>query len=256
MNIKEALNEFTVVFSIPFPRGFSFTFLGQKVQSLDITETVLVSWAVMAALVLAAFLLTRRLREVPVGAQVFLEAAVGFCGNFAREHFGKRAGVYGPWVGTVFLFLLLANIIPAVSPMAVSALGAEPPFAIKPPARDINFCAALAVTTILLVLFGGLAARGPLGWLRNLLRPVPMMLPFNLLEYIIRPLSLCLRLFGNILGGFIIMLLVEHALPAPLLVPAALSVYFDFFDGLIQAVVFAFLTTLFLGEAVETESGD
>ena len=80
-----------------------------------------------------------------------------------------------------------------------------------------------------------------------------MMLPFNLLEYIIRPLSLCLRLFGNILGGFIIMLLIEHALPIPLGIPAFLSLYFDFFDGLIQAVVFVFLTTLFIAEAVETD---
>jgi F-type H+-transporting ATPase subunit a len=77
------------------------------------------------------------------------------------------------------------------------------------------------------------------------------MLPFNLLEYIIRPLSLCLRLFGNILGGFVIMLLVEQALPVPLVIPAILSLYFDFFDGLIQAVVFTFLTTLFVAEAVE-----
>jgi F-type H+-transporting ATPase subunit a len=78
-----------------------------------------------------------------------------------------------------------------------------------------------------------------------------MMLPFNLLEYIIRPASLCLRLFGNILGGYIIMLLIEQALPVPIILPAALSLYFDFFDGLIQAVVFTFLTTLFVAEAVE-----
>jgi F-type H+-transporting ATPase subunit a len=135
--------------------------------------------------------------------------------------------------------------------MAVGALGLEPAFTIKPPARDINFTAAFALVSILLVLFGGLRARGIRGWARNLLHPVPMMLPFNLLEYLIRPLSLCLRLFGNILGGYIIMLLVELALPVPVLIPAALSLYFDFFDGLIQAVVFSFLTTLFVAEAVE-----
>jgi F-type H+-transporting ATPase subunit a len=251
VNIRESLEEFKVIFSIPLPGNLSFSFFGQTVRSLDVTETVLISWVVMALLIGASLLLTRRLREVPRGPQVFLEWAVEFLNNFSREHFGRRAQVYGPYIGTVFLFLLLANIIPVLSPLAIGALGMEPPFVIRPPARDINLTAALALVSILLVLFGGLRARGLKGWAVNLLRPVPMMLPFNLLEYIIRPVSLCLRLFGNILGGYIIMLLVEYALPVPVVVPVALSLYFDFFDGLIQAVVFSFLTTLFVGEAVE-----
>jgi F-type H+-transporting ATPase subunit a len=250
MDIKESLEEFKVIFSLPFPEGFSLTLFGQEFRSLDINETVLVSWVVMALLIIVSVVLTRRLRQVPRGAQVFLEAAMEFCNNFSREHFGRRAAIYGPYIGTVFLFLLLANIIPAISPLSISALGVEPPFVIKPPTRDINLTAALSLMSIALVFFGGLRARGPAGWFRNLLHPVPMMLPFNLLEYIIRPLSLCLRLFGNILGGFIIMLLIEKALPVPAVVPAVLSLYFDFFDGLIQAVVFTFLTTLFVAEAV------
>ncbi|AEF80193.1 F0F1 ATP synthase subunit A [Leadbettera azotonutricia] len=253
MDIKESLEEFKVIFSIPFPEGFSIKFLGQEIHSFDITETILVSWVIIAILIIGSLLLTRKLKEVPRGAQVFLEWAIEFCNSFSREHFGHKAKTYGPYIGTVFLFLLFANIIPAISPMSISIIGAEPPFVIKPPTRDINLTAALAIMSILLVFFGGLKARGPIGWLKNLLNPVPMMLPFNLLEYIIRPLSLCLRLFGNILGGFIIMLLVEKALPIPAIVPAVLSVYFDFFDGLIQAVVFTFLTTLFVAEAVETE---
>jgi F-type H+-transporting ATPase subunit a len=253
VDIKESLEEFKVIFSIPFPAGKSITILGQEIHSFDINETILVSWVVMAILIIASILLTRKLKEVPRGAQVFLEMAIEFCNSFSKEHFGKRAKIYGPYIGTIFLFLLLANIIPVISPLSISAFGVEPPFAIKPPTRDINLTAALAILSILLVLFGGLRARGPVGWFKNLFHPVPMMLPFNLLEYIIRPLSLCLRLFGNILGGFIIMLLVEQALPVPALIPAVLSLYFDFFDGLIQAVVFTFLTTLFVAEAVETE---
>jgi F-type H+-transporting ATPase subunit a len=243
MDIKESLEEFKVIFSIPLPSG----------KSIDINETVFITWVVMAILIAASLLLTRKLREVPRGGQVFLEWAIGFCNSFSKEHFGRRAQVYGPFIGTVFLFLLTANLIPAISPLSISLFGLEPPFAIKPPARDINFTAALSILTILIVLIGGLRARGLKGWAKNLLHPVPMMLPFNLIEYLIRPVSLCLRLFGNILGGYIIMLLVEQALPIPFAIPAALSLYFDFFDGLIQAVVFAFLTTLFVGEAVEVE---
>jgi F-type H+-transporting ATPase subunit a len=251
VDIKNALEEFKVFFSIPLPRGVSFDFFGQTISSIDINETILISWVVMALLILGSLLLTRRMKEAPRGAQVFLEWAIEFLNNFSREHFGRRAQVYGPYIGTVFLFLLLANIIPAVSPLTISALGLEPPFVIRPPTRDINLTAAFALVSIMLVFAGGLRARGLKGWAKNLLHPVPMMLPFNLLEYIIRPVSLCLRLFGNILGGYIIMLLVELALPVPVVVPVVLSLYFDFFDGLIQAVVFTFLTTLFIGEAVE-----
>jgi F-type H+-transporting ATPase subunit a len=244
MDIKDALEEFTVVFSVPLPWGGSFA----------VNETILISWLVMAVLIIAALLLTRSLREIPRGPQIFLEWAVEFLNNFSREHFGRRAPLYGPYIGTVFLFLLGANVIPAFSPMALPVFGIEPPFVIKPPARDINFTAALAFVSIVLVLAGGLSARGIAGWCKNLLKPVPMMLPFNLLEYVMRPASLCLRLFGNILGGFIIMLLIERALPVPAFVPVAASLYFDFIDGLIQAVVFVFLTTLFIAEAVGTEA--
>jgi F-type H+-transporting ATPase subunit a len=76
-----------------------------------------------------------------------------------------------------------------------------------------------------------------------------MMLPFNILEYGIRPLSLCLRLFGNILGAFILMHLIEGLIPVG--VPMIFSLYFDFIDGLIQAAVFAFLSTLYIAEAME-----
>ncbi|MDR2246106.1 MAG: F0F1 ATP synthase subunit A [Treponema sp.] len=232
--------------SLKFVTVFSFKLFGQEIP---VTETVVITWLVMAILIIASLLLTRNLKQIPRGAQCILEGAVEFLNRFSRQHFGSRSHAYGPYVGTVFLFLLVANFIPVLSPIGV--FGREPPFTIKPPARDINFTAALALVSILLVLIGGIRARGFKGWGKHLLSPVPMVLPFNLLEYVIRPLSLCLRLFGNILGGFIIMMLVESA--APIIVPSFLSLYFDFLDGLIQALVFTFLTILFISEAVEVE---
>jgi F-type H+-transporting ATPase subunit a len=252
MDIKESLEEFKVLFSIPIPGGKSVSFFGREISSIAINETVIISWVVMAVLIVASLLLTRNLRQIPRGAQAVLEAAVEFLNKLSREHFGRRAGAYGPYIGTIFLFLLLSNLIPVFSPLSIPLFNMEPDFVIKPPTRDINLAAALAVVSILLVLIGGLRARGIKGWAKNLLYPVPMMLPFNLLEYIIRPASLCLRLFGNILGGYIIMLLIEKALPVPVFIPAVLSIYFDLLDGLIQAMVFTFLTVLFVAEAVET----
>jgi F-type H+-transporting ATPase subunit a len=249
MDIKSSLEEFKVIFSIPVFGDNPVHLWGQEIRSIDINETVFISWVVMAVLIIASLILTRRLKEVPRGPQVILEALMEFLNNFSKEQFGRRAKTFGPFIGTIFLFLLLANIIPVLSP--VGAFGHEPPFSIRPPARDINLTAAMALLTILVVLVSGLRARGLRGWCKNLLHPVPMMLPFNLLEYIIRPTSMCLRLFGNILGGLIIMLLIEGV--APIGVPVILSLYFDFLDGFIQALVFTFLTTLFIAEAVKVE---
>jgi F-type H+-transporting ATPase subunit a len=239
VNLAEHLNnalKFETVFVIPL--------FGRQIP---VTETVVVSWAVMSILVAASLLLTRNLKVVPRGAQTILEMMIEFLENFSREHFGPRGGQYGYYIGTVFLFLLLANILPVFSP--ISVFGYKPLFTIKPPARDINLTAALAIMSILIVLISGLRVRGLKGWFKHLKDPVPMMLPFNLMEYVIRPTSLCLRLFGNILGAFIIMSMIEAVVPIG--APVILSLYFDFLDGLIQALVFTFLTSLFIAEAIE-----
>jgi F-type H+-transporting ATPase subunit a len=219
--------------------------------SIPITETVIVSWVVMLIIIAASLLLTRRLKEVPAGAQTILETGVEFLNNFANDQFGSYAKYLGPYVGSLFLFLLVANIIPVLSPLEIKAFGRvfTPPFEIKPPTRDINVTASLAVISIMLVIVCGFAARGFGGWFKRLLHPLPMMLPFNIMEYGTRVLSLALRLFGNILGGFVLMHLIEGLLPVAL--PMLFSLYFDFFDGAIQAAIFVFLTSLYISEAVK-----
>jgi F-type H+-transporting ATPase subunit a len=227
---------------------FTFTLFGFPVP---VTETVIVSWVVMLILIAAALILTRRFKEVPAGPQALVETGVEFLNNFAKDQFGRFAGHLGPYMGSLFLFLLVANIIPVISPLDVKAFGREfiPPFPIRPPTRDINVTAALAAISILLVLVCGFAARGFGGWFKRLFHPVPFMLPFNLLEYGTRFVSLSLRLFGNILGGFVLMNMIEGLLPVAL--PMIFSLYFDFFDGTIQAGIFVFLTSLYIAEAVK-----
>jgi F-type H+-transporting ATPase subunit a len=239
MDLGERLME-----ALKFKTVFTISIAGFQVP---VTETVIVTWIVMAILIAASFLLTRKLREVPEGPQVLLEAAMDLLNSFAKEQFGHKWQRFAPFIGTIFIFLATANLLPVLSP--VGAFGVEPSFTIKPPTRDINVTAALAVLSISVVLISGLVVRGPIGWLKHLAHPTPMMLPFNLLEYVIRPLSLCLRLFGNILGAFIIMHLIEAV--TPIGVPPIFSLYFDLLDGLIQALVFTFLTALFVAEAIE-----
>jgi F-type H+-transporting ATPase subunit a len=220
-------------------------------HTVPISETVVISWVVMLILIAASLILTRRMKEIPRGAQAILEMGVEFLNDFSKKNFHHWAKWFGPYIGTLFLFLAVANIIGFLSPVAVSVFGFnfKPLFEIKPPTRDITVTAALALISIVLVLAAGFMGRGIKGWFKGLFYPVPMMLPFNILEYGVRPLSLCLRLCGNILGAFILMQLIEGLFPLAL--PMVFSLYFDFFDGLLQAVVFTFLTTLYVSEALE-----
>jgi len=215
--------------------------------SIPVTETVITSWIVMAILIAGSLLLTRNMSLVPKGPQVFVEAFVTGLNDFFKEQLGHHWSVFAPYLGTLALFLCVSDMIAVFSPIA--AFGFEPPFALKPPTRDINVTAALAAMTICIVIISGIRYKGLGGWLKGFVKPVPFMLPFNILEYIVKPLSLALRLFGNILGAFIIMELITMLVPVFL--PPVFSLYFDFFDGLIQAVVFTFLSTLYIAEAVE-----
>ena len=227
---------------------FTFNVLG---ISVPITETIIVSWMVMLILIIASIVLTRNLRQVPKGPQVFLELGVGFLNDFSKKQFGTFAKFIGPYMGSLFLFLLLANIISVVSPIEIRIFGHEfiPPFPIRPPTKDINVTGSLALISILLVLVCGFAARGVKGWFKRLLYPMPFMLPFNLMDYGSRLISLALRLFGNILGGFVMMHLIEGLMPVAL--PMVFALYFDFFDGTIQATIFVFLTSLYISEAIK-----
>ena len=136
-----------------------------------------------------------------------------------------------------YLFGLLASVIGV--------------FGIKPPTKDLNVTAALALMSICLIEYSGVRARGGKGFLKSLTAPTPIMTPMNILEIAIRPTSLCMRLFGNVLGAFVIMELIK--LVVPVFVPAIFSLYFDLFDGLIQTYVFVFLTSLLKKESIAGE---
>lgn len=103
--------------------------------------------------------------------------------------------------------------------------------------------------SIILIEYAGFHKKGGKGWLKSFAEPMPIILPINILEIFIRPVSLCMRLFGNVLGSFVVMELIKMVVPV--IVPVPFSLYFDIFDGLIQAYVFVFLTSLFIKEAIE-----
>ena len=202
-----------------------------------ISESVVVTWIIMAVLVLLSIILVRNLRvENPGKVQLALEAAIGWAQDFFEGILGKENRRYFPYLITVLLFLGASNTI-------------APLCGFKPPPKDLNVTAARAVMSMCLIEYSGIRKNGLKHWAKHFAQPVPVVAPIMILEVVIRPLSLCMRLFGNMLAGFVVMELLKTVVPV--LVPIPVSFYFDIFDGLLQAYVFVFLTALFMNEEME-----
>ena len=204
---------------------------------IPVGESVVITWGIMAFLVVLSIILTRNLKKVPGKRQLVAELYVGFMNNFAKKYMGEHWKSFAPYFGTIGLYLGVANMVGM--------------FGITPPTKDLNVTAGLALMSCGLIYGSSFRYKGLKGGLHKFLEPNPMLLSINVMEIIIRPLALCMRLFGNILGAFIIMELIKLICPA--VVPVPFSIYFDLFDGTIQAVVFVFLTALFTGEGIQDE---
>jgi len=212
---------------------------------IPITNVVVMMWIAMAVIILWAFLATRKLKSVPRGLQNTAEILVEVINNFAEEIIGKDGKKYAAYLGTVGLFLGIGNTIGALF------MGELTNGIICPPTRTLAIPAALAIMTILLAIGAGIKKKGILGFIKRLFKPVAIMFPFNLIEFITKPLSLSMRLFGNIFGAYILMELLHSVVPVG--IPAVACLYFDLFDGGLQTFVFVLLTAIYIGEEVEEE---
>ncbi|MFZ5986111.1 MAG: F0F1 ATP synthase subunit A [Bacillota bacterium] len=225
---------------------------------IPITDSVVLMWIVMAILIVFSLVFVRKLKTIPDGKQNFVEVVVETINGLAKDSIGHHWKIFAPYIGTVLLFLIVSNTISIFNIIPSSEdlyrwthieYFERTHFAIRPPTKDVNVTMAMAVMSMIVVVISGIRIKKVSGWLGSFLEPSPMILPFKILDYFIRPVSLCFRQFGNILGAFIIMELAYFALPA--VFPGVLSVYFDLFDGILQAYVFVFLTSLYIGEAIE-----
>lgn len=203
---------------------------------IGIDESVVVTWMIMAVLVGLSVIFVRNLKvENPGKTQIVLESAIGWAQDFFEGIIGKENKRYIPYLITIVLYLGFSNIIGL--------------FGLKPPTKDLNVTAALAIMSMCLIEYSGIRKNGAIHWMKHFTKPVALVTPIMVMEIFIRPLSLCMRLFGNMLGGFVVMELLKMAIP--ILVPIPFSFYFDIFDGLLQAYVFVFLTALFMNEEME-----
>ena len=204
---------------------------------IPVPESCVITWVIMAVLVIICKIFVRNLKTVPTGAQLLIEMLITWLNNFFVDIMGQKGKKYLPFLETLIIYIGVSNVIGL--------------FGLRPPTKDLNVTAGLAIMSIIYIQYCGIKEKGVKRWLRSFKEPMPLLLPINIMELIIKPLSLCMRLFGNVLGAFVIMELVKLCIPVG--VPLILSLYFDVFDGLIQAYVFVFLTSLFMAEAMEEE---
>lgn len=174
-----------------------------------------------------------------------MEYALEFIRDLAKNQIGEKE--YRPWVpfvGTLFLFIFVANWSGALVPWKLFELPASE---LAAPTNDINTTVALALLTSLAYFYAGISKKG-LGYFARYVEPTPILLPINILEDFTKPLSLSFRLFGNILADELVVAVL--VLLVPLFVPLPVMVL-GLFTSAIQALIFATLAAAYIGEAME-----
>lgn len=202
---------------------------------LKVSATLVFTWLTMAALVLLSWVATRglRLRGAVSRPQHAAEAVVEFLVNEIESTMQLDPRPYLPFVGTLFLFVAMSNV-----------LGIIPGF--QQPAGSLNTTAALAVAVLLAVPAFGIARVGLGRYLRSYLEPTPFMLPFTILGEVTRTLALAVRLFGNIMSGTVVVAILLSI--APLFFPVIMQV-FGLLIGVLQAYIFAVLAMVYIASA-------
>lgn len=201
---------------------------------LVVTRPVLTTWAIMAILATTGRWATRHLRPLPDRRQAMLELLVGGILEQIEGVLRKDGRPYLPLLGTLFLFIAVANLS-----------GLLP--AVEAPTAKFETTAALALIVFVAGPVFGLKTRGARRYLAGFAEPKLFMLPLNLLSEVTRHFSLMLRLFGNVMSGEFVIGVVTAL--AGLLVPIPLMAL-EVFVGVVQAYIFTILATVFIGAAI------
>jgi F-type H+-transporting ATPase subunit a len=199
-----------------------------------ITEPVIVTWVIMAFLVLVAVIVTRRLSLFPSTAQTVLEAFIGAIDDQIRATMQVEPGPYRALIGTIFIFILTANwssLLPGV----------------EAPTAHLETDAAWGTIVLCATIFYGIRALGLGGYLATFTKPTWVMIPLNIVEQVTRTFSLILRLFGNVMSGVFIGAIVLSL--AGLFVPIPFMAL-DLLTGAIQAYIFTVLAMVYIGAAL------
>lgn len=202
---------------------------------INITSDIIVQWVVILILGILVYFLTRNLKRVPDKRQVVLETIYSQIEDLVRSNIGESYKGYIPYVGTLIIYLLILNLIGIIG--------------IKPPTQNLSVTLGLGLTSFLVINYTALKRNGALGYAKGLGQPFLLMLPLNIMERVMLPISLALRLFGNMMAATMLVEMLYEALGsigwfAQIGAPIIAHGYFDLFDGTIQMLVFTMLTII------------
>ncbi|WP_123052729.1 F0F1 ATP synthase subunit A [Clostridium sp. JN-1] len=212
---------------------------------VGITSSIIVQWVIIAALLILAKFFTADMKKLPNKKQGSVEVLVEAVTNFVKENMGPEYVNYMPYVGTLAIYLLVMNIVPA-------SLG------VRAPTEDLSVAIGLAIISFILIQANGIQKGGIKGYITKYAEPAVPLLPLNILERLVLPVSLSLRLFGNMTAGAVIVSMVYGGLShlawfSELIIPIPLHAFFDLFDGSIQMIVFVMLTMMNIKVTAEHE---
>ena len=209
---------------------------------LTLNATLVYTWIVMLIMTIGSWLVTRKLSTGPEISrwQNLLEIVVGYMREQIREVSRERADRYMPFVGTLFLFILVPNVLAVV-----------PGF--HPPTGSLSTTTALALCVFVAVPIYGIASRGVGSYLKNYIQPSWIMLPFNIIGELSRTIALAVRLYGNVMSGTMIVGILLSL--TPILVPAIMNVL-GLITGVIQAYIFAVLAMVYIAASTRAHHGE
>ncbi|NLT58898.1 MAG: F0F1 ATP synthase subunit A [Clostridiales bacterium] len=233
-----------VGFFVTEREALSIQIMAPRVQlfGLEVSSSVLISWIAIALLALLALavrlLVIPKFTDQPGGLQNLLELLVESVSSYTGKTAGELGDNLSAYMLSVAAFLITCGLLEL--------------FGLRPPTADLVMTLSLALCTFLLINYYGFKKKGVGGRLKSMADPTPVILPIRLLTDVAIPVSLGCRLFGNMLGGMIVVDLVYIALGAfGVGIPAVLGVYFNIFHPLIQTFIFVTLSLTFINEAVE-----
>lgn len=206
-----------------------------RVGAFGINATIAYTWGLMLLIVLGAWRITRKLSaDTRISRwQNLLEVLVTAMRDQIREVSHRDPGHHLPFVGTLFVFIAVANLL-AIIPVY------------RPPTGSLSTTTALAICVFIAVPAYGIAEKGLLGYLRDYLRPTPFMLPFNVIGEVSRTIALAVRLYGNIMSGTMIVAILLSI--TPFFFPIVMQAL-GLLTGMIQAYIFAVLAMVYIASA-------
>lgn len=201
--------------------------------NIGIAQSIVVQWCIIALVTILCIYFTRDLKIIPNKKQNMIEIVIDSINNLVKDNMGEDYMGFVPFVGTVAIFLVFMNLTGLIG--------------ITPPTADYSVALALALITFFVVQWFAIKKIGLGHYFKGYVQPYSFILPINLIERIMLPVSLSFRLFGNMTAAVVIMELTYKSLGsltgfAQLVIPVPLHFYFDLFDGIIQMVIFVMLT--------------